>query len=380
MANTFGSGPTGAAKYDPATGQTKDQAGQLWRVEANGSWTPVAFNPANGTYDPSGPTVAMQSNGAWGNTDPNAKLYQDPNFGGQAPGGPTISSKPSNPFEGLAPTTDGLQPGTPIPGAEGLDFLKQGPAEQQWDDTKGAFTGPSRAGTRADEIAQTFGVSGPSVNTGNAQSAFDDFLKTTPADMSSYYANAARVGQENIDKTMAARGLYGSSAAADMTGEMNTNLAADRAKAEAGYGLQRAGLEGSLGSGADTSNIAGSANQRAWTSGLEGLLAQGDTEDLAKATAGMNAAATAQGAQRTRGQDMFQDAYTMGTGESGIMGQGYNTMNQNDLDLLQQQIALELGIPTEALNQAKTTQQTDTNQGNQDSASLLALLKLLQQK
>jgi hypothetical protein len=60
-----------------------------------------------------------------------------------------------------------------------------------------------------------------------------------PADMSAYYDNAARKAGEQIRSSMSAKGMYGSSAADDQFSEAFTNLAADRAKSEAQYGLDQ---------------------------------------------------------------------------------------------------------------------------------------------
>jgi hypothetical protein len=144
--------------------------------------------------------------------------------------------------------------------------------------------GPSGSQRFAGGALNTFGAGGgPTSN--NQQANYNQFEANKPniaqdPGLDPYYSNAIRQGNENIDKTMAARGLYGSSAANDATQEMTTNLRADQAKNEAQYNLQRLGeqrnwegLGGNLAQGADTQSLGQSANQRGWV-GQQGTLQQ----------------------------------------------------------------------------------------------------------
>jgi len=130
------------------------------------------------------------------------------------------------------------------------------------------------------DVAARFPGEAPGVS--NEASSFyrQNFLPNMPdinADpgLDPYYDNARRKAAEQINQQMAARGLWGSSAAGDMISEANVNLGAEQANREAQYyldrlGEQRAwqGLGGDLASSADTSSGRVADNERQWR-GLE---------------------------------------------------------------------------------------------------------------
>lgn len=149
----------------------------------------------------------------------------------------------------------------------------------------------------------------------NSQDVFSRFFdplsqqsesEKTMADpgLKQYYDRAAETGQEAIDRSTAARGLFGSGAALDESRELTKDLGADRAKNEANYRLTQAGqadsqklarmgLAGNLGSSADSANVAASGNRRAWQQAADQTMlsrdqaqrswaGQGDTMALAK--------------------------------------------------------------------------------------------------
>lgn len=157
--------------------------------------------------------------------------------------------------------------------------------------------GPTRAETflnqnsgagpqRADQILAGAMGGGPA----NAQSVFNETrggvkanesattlggVRGMGSDTSPFYDNAARQAEERIRTSNAARGTYGSSGTDDQVREMNTDLAATKAKEDAQYGLQHAALEGNLAQGADSTAL-----QRA---GLLGTMGQGiDTAATAR--------------------------------------------------------------------------------------------------
>lgn len=271
-------------------------------------------------------------------------------FGGSGMGDP-FAGLSQGAGAGGAPIPGAAGSGTPIPGAEGLNFLKPGAAESYFDSMKGNFSDPTMMSGYAKSQLDKYGSGAPGVSN-NAQSAYDDFSKSTPADMSSYYANAERQAQERINKAMAARGTYASSGANDLISEAFTNLEADRAKNEAGYGLSRAGLAGTLGSAADASSLAGSTNARNWMTGLGDLAGASDNSSLSRWLGGMSAAQAAQGAQRSRGQDMFNNSLDMGKATSGVMNNAYGNMFANDKDLFGQYLAGLVGAGSEQQGQA----------------------------
>ena len=231
---------------------------------------------------------------------------------------------------------------------EGLDFTKPGALEQYQRDHAGYFDTPTMSEMFAKDAISRGG--GPGVSN-RAEEAYQHFNASTPANMDPYYANERRKAEEAIRKTMSARGSYGSSATDDLYNEAYTNLAADAAKANAQYGLQRAGLMGSLAQGADSSSLAGSGDRRNWTSVLGSLAGQGDNAGLSRVIGGANVAGAAQGAQRTRGQDAFNNQLTMGDRMSGIMGQGYGNIFGADMDLFKTTVGLNTGTAAEGYSQ-----------------------------
>lgn len=232
---------------------------------------------------------------------------------------------------------------------QGLDFTQPGALEAYQKQTAGYFQQPTLSEMFAkDQLARG---AGPGVSN-RADQAFQTFSGSTPANMDPYYENERRKATEAINKTMAARGAYGSSAANDMIGEAYTNLAADAAKANAQYGLQRAGLLGSLAQGADQSSLAGSTDRRNWMGALGSLAGGADAAGLSRVIGGANVASAAQGAQRTRGQDAFNNQLQMGDRMSGIMGEGYNGLFGMDADLFKTAIGLNTGTASEGYSQA----------------------------
>lgn len=289
--------------------------------------------------------------------DPFAGSFYDQTHGGaQSGGGYTPIEQPprfapaADPFAALAggPT---VPQGTPIPGAEGLNMLVPGASEQFFKETAGQYQTPSMSEGYAKDAMAKYGGGGPGVSN-NAQGAFDSFKSSTPADMSPYYDNAKRRAQETIDRSLAARGAYGGSAANDAIAEAFTNLDADRASKEAGYGLDRARTMGGLATGADSSSLAGSADARGWMSGLGGVVGNADQASLSRLTSGQAAAGAAQGAQTVRGQNMFNNNLNMGNALSNTMGSGYDDIFKNDKDLFNSYLSGMVGGGAEAQGQA----------------------------
>jgi hypothetical protein len=118
---------------------------------------------------------------------------------------------------------------------------------------------------------------------------------------------------------MAARGAYGSSAANDQTARAFTDLEGQRALKEADYNLQRLGeqrnwqsLGGQLAGQADTNSLNQNQNERQWAQMLSQLGMDASQLGLQRTNAGMDAAGAAQGMQRQRGQDYFNNELAKG--------------------------------------------------------------------
>lgn len=320
---------------------------------------------------------------------------QNPNMG-QALGSAPM---PSPNYPGYGPQAF---PGWPVPAPMSTpqapkfngNLADPGAAESYFSQNMSRFTGagPGQqyAGNAADKLGQKGsgqdywqGVQGafnaPKAVAQNAQGAYNQFQNSTPADTSSYYNQAVTNANKDVNNQMAARGMYNSSAATNQLATTDANIRAQQAKDEADYGLQRAGLGGSLASAADTSSRGASQDMLSWL-GTGGQLAnqlqnlntnqfmnlgqmglamnQGALSGL---NSGMNAAQGAQQALAQRGQNYFNN--TMGLsqanagGLTGIYGQGL----QNDQQLQDQQIATMLGLNqndlTQSLNDRASTEQ-----------------------
>jgi len=315
------------------------------------------------------------------------------------------------------PQTQGLEPGVGF--MQDVDMTKQGAAEKYFKDFGEGFTGPTMSQGFAANTFNKFGENQPGVTQnagaaygkiegagmpGNVQGVFDetrtgvpaaegrgalqDFRANVSANMDPYYADASRKAGERIDRSFGARGMYGSSAALDARREMETELAGQQAKEEAQYGLQRAGLGGTLagqvdstalarsgllgtlggsadaatqarlglmssaGSAADASSQAASQNLQGWQRTLSDLFNTTDQGRVAALTAGMGAAGSAQDMQRRRGQDAFGNEMAMGNAMSGTMGSAYDAMIGRDQTALNDVISLYTGAGAEKYGQA----------------------------
>jgi hypothetical protein len=146
-----------------------------------------------------------------------------------------------------------------------------------------------------------------------ADEFYQQFLSQMPdisADpgLEPYYANARRKASEDINRQMAARGMWGSSAAGDMIGEAMTNLGAEQANREAQYHLDRLAEQrgwqttgGTLASSADSSSRGSAENERLWTGELADI--SRGAQELELSRAGENRQQTALGADIMRSAD-----------------------------------------------------------------------------
>lgn len=369
----------------------------------------------------------------------------------------------------------------------GLDFSKQGSGEQWWDTSGKSGYGAPTAGEQwwsqyggqfnaPSYSEQTFNAAnsqiGPSALDAWYRAAGNPYAKQTAgeqygsgvmarygsgntpngtnysqqyyqqyggapqlsADLAPYYQDAERRANEQINQQMAARGMFGSSAAADQGREAMVQLEAQRAKDEAQYGLQRAGelrgweqLGGQLAGQSDQQSLANAQNKLAWTTGIgdlldsssklglgraqgtQGLLSTIDQEGIDRGKAYMDIAgaadagrmsrltggqsgalgtgsqelsrlgggtagsAAAQGLQRTRGQDYLSNTGGLTNSLSAILGSGYGGMMSSDQTLLQGALDAILGRSAEAVNQGNI----DRQQTQGDISNAIALVGVL---
>lgn len=264
-----------------------------------------------------------------------------------------------------------------------------GPAENYFGQNAGRFTQPGQLPSWWSQNQGQFGGSGPADQywqglsgkwnapgvSQNAQTAWNQFNQSVPADTSPYYNNAIRNATGDINQAMASRGLYGGGTGAAPVAAMITNMRGQQALNDAQYGLQRAGLGGQLASGADQSSLAALQGQLGWLTGLGGLgigvqnadlnrLLGGagiagniDAQTLAGLNSGMNAALGAQNALAQRGQNFFGNNLMMGNALSQSLQNIYMQQMAAELGLTQQQIQAALGYGTNAANQSVNNQQ-----------------------
>lgn len=265
----------------------------------------------------------------------------------------------------------------------GLNFAQPGAAEQYFSNTGGEYQQPWQSERFANYAEDKYKNGTPGVSNLSLE-AYQKGMAGQPqldADMSKYYENAKRRAAESIDQSMAARGLYSSSAATDRIGEAFTDLEAQRAKDEANYGLQRSGelrswgqLGGTLSGQADDQSLAASNNERGWLESLGGLSSQADSSRLGRLQSGQSAANAAQDAQRSRGADFLGREMGMGSAMSGLSGEEYDKMLSGDQELLMQMLAAKLGVSAEELTgrRGETDRATAAGNAARDTAASAA--------
>ena len=248
------------------------------------------------------------------------------------------------PFEAYQ-TGPGLQQGTPI---EGLDMSQAGPgaAESFWDQMQGRFTAP--------DVGQS---------TNRAEEAYQAF-RGTPRDLppdaglSEYYNRAVETGTGDINKQLAARGLYGSKEGIQQISDLDSALRAEEANRSADYRLRAdaanqaaAGLTGSLAGGADASSRQGSQNELSWLQG------------------GMGAAQAAQDARRGRTQDFFNNTLLPAQMNAGMTMSAMDNILGADQDLFNNSLMFGTGLAEDLVNRSDRQQQ-QIREGAQDFMSL----------
>lgn len=249
-------------------------------------------------------------------------------------------------------------------------FLAPGQAETFFQQNQGGFTQPSAASQYWAGL-QGINAQGPPKGSNRAEEAYQSFQSQTPQDMSSFYDRAVQDATNNIDTSMASRGLFGSTAGANASANAIGGIRAGQAKDEAAYGMQRAGMAGTLGAGADASSRANNANDLAFYTGMAGIAGQADTARLQGLQSGMNAAAGAQQAMANRGQNFFNNTFDTSNALAGIetgIGLPQLQADQQSFDAAQQAY---LAPYTEAYRQKQAGKQ----ESEQGIASVFSMAK-----
>lgn len=284
---------------------------------------PINANDVAGTtgYDPNGGGANPSGTAVTGIMTPNPNAPQ-PTIGGSAT---APSYMPATPDTGT-----GLQPGNGA-GINGVDLTQPG-------------TGENVSASYLDY----YKANGTPTTSNNAQSTYDSFAASQPANMNPYYDNAQRNSDNAINKQMAARGQYGSSNAIGVLSNADTNLRAQQAKDEAQYGLSRYQLQGGLGSAADASSATQSQNDLNWMQGISALGFQNQKESTARSQLG------------------FQNQLTGAGIMSGIEGKVGGDEIANDKAALDQLLLTQSGASADAIAaaEAKLAQDTATSNNN----------------
>lgn len=215
----------------------------------------------------------------------------------------------------------------------------------------------------------------------NKQTMTQDFASRTlgqghgvgDADFDKYYDRSEQNATQKLNDQLSARGTYGSSVGLGQIGSMLADMEGNRARDKAQYGLQRSAddrgwteTQGGLASSADTSGL----NQWAVAGGAE---AKASSEANDRWGMAMSAADQAQGAQRTRGQDFFNNNLSMGNALSGTAGSSYDAALAQDQGLVDAVISLGLGKDAESV--AQIIQRA--NQGDAQAKQILDLAMTL---
>jgi hypothetical protein len=211
-------------------------------------------------------------------------------------------------------TGPGATSGQTQPQFEGLNFTKRGPAEVQWISLQPFYNTPLFGETNNEKLVTQFANKPNDNNTQNWFSQFASSMPTIASDpgLGAYYENAKNRAAESIARQTAARGSYGSSSANDATARAITDLEGERARQEADYNLRRLGEQRAWeGLGGQ---LAGAADQtsQGWLNLLSGLGTDASRLGLDRINSGMDAANAAQSAERTRGQDYFNNEAAAG--------------------------------------------------------------------
>ena len=259
------------------------------------------------------------------------------------PSGYSNSTGYDHPFQNGGYVSDiGVQPGQSQAQFEGLDFTKRGPAEQQWLSQGGTYNTPTFGETNTQNIVQS--AQQPQ-QTNNTQTYFDQFNATRPSvatepGFGAYFDNAKDRAAESINRSTAATGTYGSSSANDQTSRAFTDLEGQRALKEADYNLARLGEEraweglgGSLAGASDQQSLANSQDDQNWAGLLSKLGIDASRLGLERTNAGFDAANVAGNAERTRGQDYFNNEAASGDRFADLIRSIMGPALDNDADL-----------------------------------------------
>lgn len=233
---------------------------------------------------------------------------------------------------------------------QGNDMTSPGTGEQYFDNTQSSYVDPSKVdnwwgshGSQYDDpqASQDY--------LGQVKQAYDG--RSLSQNLDPYYDRAFDVGAGRINKQMAARGMYGSSAATDQIGQLSANLGAEQANREGQYGLQVDAANRSwmdqLGQAA---GLADSTRLNYLDSSGQAALATSNS-DLQRITAGQDAAGSAQRSRENRIGSHYEREKDFADTLGGYKATADKNTIDADRDMFLDQWAAKLGMSREALNQ-----------------------------
>lgn len=241
----------------------------------------------------------------------------------------------------------GVQSGQTQPQLASVNQSGPGTGESYYGNNKQVWQSPSYGEVNAQGIANQYSDTNnrPAVSN-NSQDWYSQYAGNMPSIASDpgldpYYNNAEKRSTEAINQATAARGAYGSSAANDQISRGITDLEADKAQHEAQYNLQRLAeqrawqsLGGNLAGQSDQNSLAQNQNEQGWAGLLGKLGLDASQFGLQRTNAGMDAAGNAQGMNRSRGNDYFNQQLAMGDRMSDLMRSIYLPALDNDASMM----------------------------------------------
>lgn len=288
-----------------------------------------------------------------------------------------------------APTAaPAAQPAAPSMGSTTGEFGGPGAAESAYAANSGKFFGSNPLQDWWTQNSSTFGqpgqgeqywnqVSGRLMAPTNSEQTFKNFQAPTLAqtpNLQSYYDVAQKRAADVINRGLAARGMYGSTAGLQQLGRSATDLAAEEANRNAQYEIERQQeqraweqLHGGLASAADMAGtqrmgLGGSISQGAEGQALQ-RLGMGGNAAAATANTGLNylnsgmgAAEGAQGLQMQRGQNLFNNTYLPSRDIGQMMMGGYGGAMGSDQAIFDAIQSLGLGEAGNGVNTANGNQ------------------------
>jgi len=254
----------------------------------------------------------------------------------------------------------------------GLDMMKPGATEDFYAKHGAEMTAPGSYKDWWNQNGAQMQSPGMAENYANSVlQKYSGGSQVPPADYGTYYDRAATKATQGLNDQLSSRGQYGSSVGLGLIGTQLADLAAQRARDEADYGLKRSADERSWASAlSDVAQTGDASSLARWNAGGQGA-ALADTVGLARWKAAQGAANDAQSAQRQRGQDYFNNERGIGGDLSALAGSAYGGNLSTDSSLLDAITALMVGQKSEGVAGAQAG-------ANQDAANQNQIMQLLQ--